>query len=235
MPACGPRVTLLPAHPDQERRPLSEGLARLGIDADGAQLRALLDHLALIRRWSRAYNLVGARELERDPVTRHILDSAALLPRLAPGRVLDVGSGAGFPGLTLAILDPAREVFLLDSAGKKVRFLRHAVRDLGLANARAVHERVERFSPGLEFSTITSRAFGSLRSMAEAVRHLATDTTRLLALKGRVPQEELDDLPGWAKLESVARLEVPGLQAERHLVTLSLITGAEGGPSNPVG
>ncbi len=155
-------------------------------------------------------------------MTRHLLDSLSIRPWVRSGSLLDVGSGAGFPGLPLAILDPGMPVTLLDSAGKKVRFLRHVVRSLGLANVELVHSRIERFSPAREFSNITSRAFSSLPAFAEAVRHVAGADTRLLAMKGKHPQQELDGLPDWVAVEAVHRIEVPGLGAERHVVLMSL-------------
>lgn len=159
-----------------------------------------------------------------DLYTRHLLDSLAILPYLADGPLLDVGSGAGLPGLPLAIARPGLEVTLLDSAGKKARFLRHCVRTLGLDNVEVVSARVENFQPGVEFGTITARAFSALTAFAEAVRHLSGPKTRLLAMKGKRPGEEINDLPDWVRVDSVQPLEVPGLAAQRHLVLMSVET-----------
>lgn len=205
-----------------ERRRLGAGLERLGLDAAAAQIDALLGHAALIRKWSGAYNLVAPGDLDH-LVTRHLLDSLAILSHVGDGALLDVGSGAGFPGLPLAVMRPGAGHWLVDSAGKKARFLANAARVLALANIHAVHGRAERFSPGVEFSTITSRAFSSLVKFAETARHLTSPVTRLLAMKGRLDQNELDALPGWVRLaQAPLRLEVPGLDAERHLVIMTL-------------
>jgi 16S rRNA (guanine527-N7)-methyltransferase len=146
--------------------------------------------------------------------------------------LLDVGTGAGFPGLPLAVLNPGRETVLLDSAGKKVRFLRHVVRKLELAHVTPLHERVEDFevndartgaTAGTEgFLTITSRAFCTLAEFARSTRHLAGPDTRLLAMKGQDPAAEIRALPRWAQLCAVEPLSVPGLQAQRHLVIMTI-------------
>jgi len=210
-----------------EARRLDRGLQRLGIAADAAQHSALLAHLALIRRWSRSYNLVAPGDLPL-LLERHLLDSLTVQPWLRPGAVLDVGSGAGFPGIPLAVINPGCALWLIDSAGKKARFLRHVARELGLENARVVHERVERFSPDADFSTIVSRAFSSLPTFVESVRHLARPETLLLAMKGRAPREELRALPAWARVEAVHRLEAPADFGERNLVALRVVPeGAE--------
>jgi len=203
------------------KQQIERGLAGLGIDASEGQAEQLGEHLELVRKWNRAYNLISRGDLDH-LVTRHLLDSLSIRPFVIPDRLLDVGSGAGFPGLPLAVLDPGLQVTLLDSAGKKARFLRHAVRTLGLGNVSVVQSRAERFSPGHEFSTITSRAFGTLAAFAGAVRHVAGTATRLLAMKGRHPGPELDSLPDWVHVEAVTRIDVPGLNAERHVVLMTL-------------
>jgi len=197
------------------------GLAKLGIDASPEQVERLAVYMKQLRKWNDAYNLVSRGDIDH-LFHRHLLDSLAINPFVTPGELLDAGTGAGFPGLALAIVRPDVHVTLLDSAGKKFRFLRHVIRTLGLENAKAVHNRIEAFSPGAEFSTITSRAFGSLREFAECVRHLAGPETRLLAMKGKSPLKEMEDLPGWIATEPLQSLEVPGLDAERHLVIMTL-------------
>ncbi|MEE4175138.1 MAG: 16S rRNA (guanine(527)-N(7))-methyltransferase RsmG [Xanthomonadales bacterium] len=180
-----------------------------------------LRHLDLLRRWGRTYNLVAPGEFDH-LVTRHLLDSLAIHAAVGDGPLLDVGTGAGFPGLPLAILEPERPTVLIDSAGKKVRFLGHVIRELGLAQVEAIHGRVESFSPRLQFSTIVSRAFSSLGDFARLTRHLAGPDTRLVAMKGQLRQQELEALPAWVRLVGVEALDVPGLEAERHQVTLTL-------------
>lgn len=205
----------------QDQATLEAGLHELGLEAGEAVRKAWLQHLALVRRWGRSYNLVAPGEFDQ-LVTRHLLDSLAIHARVGDGPLLDVGSGAGFPGLPLAILRPERATVLIDGAGKKARFLRHVIRELGLTRVEAVHGRVESFSPPVQFSTIVSRAFSAIRDFAVLTRHLAGPETRLIAMKGQDPEQELSDLPSWAHVEAVERLHVPGLAAERHQVTLTL-------------
>lgn len=200
---------------------LAEGLEALGVPFSQAQLDALLDYVDTLRHWNRAYNLVATGELDH-LVSRHVLDGLSISPFIADGELLDVGTGAGIPGLPLAIMRPELAVTLLDSTGKKIRFLSHVVRRLGLDRVTPVHERVERFNRQPGFSTITSRAFASLRLLAGSARHLLAPGGRLLAMKGRYPADELDDLPGGITLDTVHRLAVPGLDAERHLVVMSV-------------
>jgi 16S rRNA (guanine527-N7)-methyltransferase len=196
-------------------------LVALRLDASEAARDAWLRHLSLLRQWGRTYNLVAPGEFDQ-LVTRHLLDSLSIHARVGDGPLLDVGTGAGFPGLPLAILRPERATVLIDSAGKKVRFLRHVIRELGLEQVEAVHGRVESFSPRVQFSTIVSRAFSALGDFAAVTRHLAGPETRLIAMKGQVRDEELEELPAWAHVQAVERLDVPGLPAERHQVTLTL-------------
>lgn len=205
-----------------ERARLAAGLERLGLGCADAAPGRLLAYASLLRKWNRAYNLVAAGDLA-DLVPRHLLDSLAIQPFLAPGNLLDVGTGAGFPGLPLAICDPSLDCTLLDSAGKKVLFLRHVVRALKLANAHPVKTRVEDFESDRKFDNITSRAFSSLAAFGSAVRHLAGSDTRLLAMKGRHPGEELAALPAWLSVKAVETVEVPDLHAQRHLVIMSVL------------
>lgn len=161
----------------------------------------------------------------RDPlemVPRHLLDSLAVLPHVGEGRLLDVGAGAGLPGIPLAIAKPALQVTLVDSAGKKVRFMRHVKRALGLENIEPLHLRIESLQPGAAFDSVISRAFTSLAEFAASVRHLAAPGTRLLAMKGRRPDAEIGELPAWLSLDAVQELRVPGLHEQRHLVIMSV-------------
>lgn len=210
-----------PKQESRDRAALQAGLAALDLAPDAAAVDRLLAHVALLRRWGRTYNLVAPGEFEQ-LVPRHVLDALSIHQHVTDGPLLDVGTGAGFPGLPLAILAPQRPVVLIDSAGKKVRFLRHVIRDLGLHAVEAVHGRVESFSGSEEFRTITTRAFSSLADFATSVRHLAGPAARLLAMKGKAPDAELAALPPWARVEAVDTIVVPGLEADRHLVTLTL-------------
>jgi 16S rRNA (guanine527-N7)-methyltransferase len=191
-----------------------------GAGVGEAEATLLLRYLDLLVRWSRAYNLTAVRD-PAQMVTRHLLDSLAILPWVPAGRLLDAGSGAGLPGVPLAIARPPLEVTLLDSAGKKVRFLNQVRRELGLDTLFPVQERLECYAPEQAFDAVVSRAFASLADFGRAARHLGGGA-RLLAMKGRYPREELGELPGWLRVESVERLEVPGLQEDRHLVIMSV-------------
>lgn len=200
---------------------LQSGLDRLGLHTPPGAVDTLLAYVALLKEWSRTYNLVAPRE--RDfLLSRHLLDSLSVAPWLQPGTLLDVGTGAGLPGLPLAIIRPEMDVTLIDSAGKKIRFIRHVGRSLGLNNIHPLHQRVEELPDGPAFANITSRAFSTLKSFAEAVRGCADGSTRLLAMKGAFPKNELEELPGWVNVQSVEKLKVPYLHAERHLVLMSL-------------
>lgn len=206
---------------DSEQRQLQAGLAALGLEAAPEMTAQWLTYLGLLRQWSNSYNLVAPGDLEA-LLPRHLLDALSIHHLLGTGAVLDVGSGAGFPGLALAIARPHQAFWLLDSNGKKARFLRHVVRQLGLGNVQVLHQRVERYSAEAGFSTITSRAFSSLAAFAQAVRHLAGPDTRLLAMKGRMPEQELAELPAWVTVEAVHAIEVPGLAAARHVIQMTL-------------
>ncbi len=186
------------------------------------ELEHLLGYLDLLQRWNSAYNLTAIRE-PREIVIRHLLDSLSVLPFIGSGAVLDAGTGAGLPGVPLAILKPAQEFTLLDSIGKKIRFLRQVKRELGLANIQPVQARLETHLPQHAYESIISRAFSSLADFAEGCRQLMTPTTRLLAMKGQDPLAERRQLPGWIRVDSVQELEVPGLQEQRHLVIMSLL------------
>lgn len=206
-------------HP--ERIKLESGLARLHLDVSPEAIDGLLTYMVQLKEWSGTYNLIAPRE--RDfLLARHLLDSLSIAPWLQPGSLLDVGTGAGLPGLPLAIIKPEMEVTLLDSAGKKIRFIRHVGRKLKLTNIQPLQQRVETLSDSGAFANITSRAFASLKDFVEAVRSCADESTRLLAMKGAYPDKELEELPGWINVESVEKLTVPYLHAERHLVIMSL-------------
>ncbi len=177
------------------------------------------EFLDLLVKWNGAYNLTAVRD-PVEMVPRHIDDSLSVLPYLHGRTVLDVGTGAGLPGLVLALADPDREYTVLDSNGKKFRFCEYAIDTLGITNARAVQARVEGYRPGVTFDTVVSRAFATISAFVEAAGALCAPTGRLLAMKGVRPDAELADLPdGWA-VDAVHALEVPGLGAERHLAVL---------------
>lgn len=200
---------------------LRAGLGLMDVPASEEQQEAMLAYLGLLERWNRTYNLTAVRS-PADMVPRHLLDSLSVLPWCAEGRLLDAGTGAGLPGIPLAIANPALEVTLVDSVGKKVRFMNHVKRELGLHNIQPVQARLEVFAGERPFDAIISRAFSSLAAFATAARHLAGNGTCLLAMKGRRPDEEISELPAWVRVRSVEALDVPGLHEKRHLVIMTI-------------
>jgi 16S rRNA (guanine527-N7)-methyltransferase len=199
---------------------LERELAAPGLKLGDAQAATLYRYLDLLEKWNRVYNLTAIRERSR-MVTHHLLDSLAVLPYLRGPRVLDVGSGAGLPGIPIAVANPALQVTLLESNRKKSAFLTQAVGELRLANAQVVSERVEAWQTELRFDTIVSRAFAELGEfVALAGRLLASDGV-LAAMKGVHPFEEIERLPQGFRIQQVIPLHVPGLDAERHLVLVS--------------
>ena len=197
---------------------LVHGAATLGVDltdTDAARLLRLLDEL---ERWNRTYNLTAIRD--RDAMlTHHLLDSLAIHPDLQGTTVADVGTGAGFPGLPLAVLSPQRRFTLIDSNGKKIRFVQHAARELGLANVEGLHGRVEAVA-GRTFDTIVSRAFAALPEYVANVAALCGPQTRVLAMKGKWPQQEIDRLPPQWRQQGARELIIPGLDESRCVVVL---------------
>jgi 16S rRNA (guanine527-N7)-methyltransferase len=190
---------------------------KLGLDAEAEHRQ--LAYLALLEKWNRAYNLTAVR----DPlvmVPRHLLDSLAVLPWLVGPRVLDVGSGAGLPGIPLAIARPDLAFTLLDSNAKKTRFITQAVAELGLANVTVANARVEDYRAPAPFATLVTRAFASIPDMLAACGHLCASGCRLLAMKGAVPQAELAALPEGFQVSAIHALEVPGLDAQRHVIII---------------
>ena len=199
------------------RDELDAGLAAL--DLAPALAGPLLAYLALLDRWNRTYNLTAIRD-PREMVAKHLLDSLAMHPFAGDGALADLGTGAGLPGIPLAIADPGLQVTLVESNGKKARFLREAVRTLKLPNARVAEARIESLDmPGM-FDAITARALATLPLILELGGHLLKPEGRLLAMKGAVPADEIAALPpGW-QVARIAPLQVPGLSAERHLVVV---------------
>ena len=207
----------------RHERELAAGLARLGLPAGDDVVARLLRLLAELERWNRRINLTAVRDVD-DMIGLHLMDSVAVRPLLAGRSVLDVGTGAGFPGLPLAIVAPQLAFTLLDSNGKKISFVRHMIGDLGLGNAVAVHARTEDYLPAARFDTVVARAVAPLPRLVGLAGHLVADGGTLLALKGKYPAAELAELdraqPEWKW--DVTELTVPGLSDhERHAVRLS--------------
>jgi 16S rRNA (guanine527-N7)-methyltransferase len=197
---------------------LDSGLAALGVEVDAIARERLLALLALLHKWNRAYNLTAVRDPEQ-MVTRHLLDSASIAAAVRGPTLLDVGAGAGLPGLVLAILDPRLMVTMLDGNGKKVRFQRQAVLELGLDNVTPVQARVETFEHG-GFDQIVSRAFADLATFLTLTRPLLAEDGEWLAMKGRDVETELAALPSEVTLVENRLLAVPGDEAQRVLVRL---------------
>ena len=199
--------------------PLIAGAAQLGIELTEAQCRALLAHLDLVDEWNARFNLTAIRDRGQQ-ITKHILDSLTVRPWLQGQRIADVGSGAGFPGIPLAIVEPTRHFALIESTGKKCRFLETVRDELALANVDVIQARAELSRPEPRYETVVARAVGPLADLLRYAGPLLANGGRLLAMKGRHPREELvARLNGW-KVLSVHPLRVPGLDDERHLVEL---------------
>lgn len=198
---------------------LEAGVRSLKLDVPTPVLDRLLDYQVELGKWNTAYNLTAVRT-PSEMVTRHLLDSLAVLP-WAQGRVLDVGAGAGLPGLVLAIARPELSVTVLDSNGKKARFMRHAVRTLGLANVEVAETRVEDWQ-ALAYDRIVSRAFAALADFVASTRHLLAPGGQWLAMKGKLDAAELAAVPAPVEIRETRRLQVPGLDEDRHLVIAAL-------------
>lgn len=205
------------------RQRLCAGLAALDIELDDTALARLLAYVDLLQRWNAAYNLTAVRD-PAEMVTRHLLDSLAILPFVQGDTLADLGSGAGLPGIPLAIAVPERDILLVDSNGKKARFLREAVRKLELTRVRVAESRVEAVQDS--FDCITARAFASLVDMLAWGGHLLAPGGAWLALKGRFPQDELSAVPPDFRIDKVVQLQVPGLDADRHLVVIKHVEAA---------
>lgn len=184
------------------------------------ELDRLAAYLELLAKWSRAYNLTAIR-VPADMVTHHVLDSLAVLPWIAGKRVADIGTGAGLPGLVLAIADTGREYVLVDSGAKKIRFCSYVVDTLELANVATVHARCEDYRPGTGFDTVVSRAFTAIPGFVQGAGHLCAERGRMLAMKGGHPAHELERLPAGWQAETTRKLSIPGLDAERHVTILT--------------
>jgi len=198
---------------------LGPGLQQLGIVSSVMQQQQLLLFLRLLQRWSRTVNLTAVT-VPQQMVCRHLFDSLPLLHWLAGQRVLDIGSGAGLPGIPLAIMRPEYVFFLLDCRSKRTRFLQQAVSELGLVNVVVITARVEQYQPEEKFDTLTARAFAPLAKLLEYSGHLCSTQGRVLALKSWPIDRELQDLPAGWQLQDNIVLSVPGVAADRRLLVL---------------
>lgn len=199
---------------------IASGLAAMGVALDRAARERVLAHLELIGKWNRVHNLTAVREAEQ-MVALHVLDSLSLLPHLGSAhRIIDVGTGPGFPGIPIAIARPDVHVTLLDSSHKKCAFLEQARTELRLANVTVLCDRVEGHRPETGYDLVVSRAFAELSDFVTQARHLVAPGGRFIAMKGVYPFDEIARVPESHRVASVLELEVPTLQAKRHLVFL---------------
>lgn len=205
----------------QHAQELIEGAQQLGVVLSEQQKQQLLQYLALLIKWNKAYNLTAVRNPD-EMVSRHLLDSLSVVQYVEPygNDWLDVGSGGGMPGVPLAIIFPKRKFTLLDSNGKKTRFLTQVKLELKLDNLEVIHKRAEAFTPERAFSGIISRAFSSLADFTNWTRHLGDVNSHWLAMKGVHPDDELQALPEDFRINSCQILKVPGCQGQRHLLIL---------------
>jgi 16S rRNA (guanine527-N7)-methyltransferase len=199
---------------------LLDGARAMGVELDPQQVATLLAHLDLVDEWGARMNLTAIRERPQQ-LTKHVLDSLSVASWLRGTRVADVGSGAGFPGIPLAVARPELQFVLIESTGKKCRFLEHVRDTLGLSNVEIVQSRAEAYKPPARFDTVLARAVGPTAELVRNAGALVTGGGRILAMKGRYPSDELErKLNGW-KVVAVHALHVPGLAEERHLVELA--------------
>jgi 16S rRNA (guanine527-N7)-methyltransferase len=198
---------------------LQRGSAQLGISLSAEEQSKLLGYLELLHKWNKVYNLTAIRD-EQQMVSHHLLDSLAVMPHLWAGRWLDVGCGAGLPGIVLAVMQPSWQFTLLDSNSKKTSFVQQAIIELGLQNASVHCARVENWKPAEMFDGIISRAFSELGDFLRNTQHLVAQHGRWAAMKG-APEQELASVPEGCRVQSVITLQVPGLQAARSLVIAS--------------
>ncbi len=194
-------------------------LKQTALSVTEQQQQQLVKLVLLIDKWNKAYNLTSVRD-PQEMLVKHILDSIVVSPYLQGNRFIDVGTGPGLPGLPLAIVNPQKQFVLLDSLGKRISFIRNAIRELGLTNVEPVLSRVEDYHPDHQFDGVLSRAFASLKDMTEWCYHLPKSDGLFYALKGLYHEEEVKELNPQFKVKNVIKLEVPELTGERHLVIL---------------
>ena len=201
-------------------RQIEQGALALGITLPPGSAARMEQHIALIEKWNRVHNLTAVREPAQMAVL-HVLDSLALVPHVGDAkRMLDVGTGAGFPGIPVALACEGLDVTLLDSSHKKATFLEQARAELKLANVHVASERVESFQPPLKFDLVVSRAFADLADFVQLAGHLLAPGGRILAMKGVYPYEEIARIPQTHRVAEVVELKVPSLDAKRHLVRI---------------
>jgi len=204
---------------ESELELLARGAAEIGIDLDAARAESLLRLVDELELGNAQFNLTAIRD-RPGMLRKHVLDSLTLQPHLRGDRVADVGTGAGFPGMALAIADPQRRFTLIEATGKKARFVAQTAERIGCSNVQVVHSRAESYRPFELFDTVVARALSSLADFVAYAGHLCAPGGRLLAMKGKRPENEMSALPRSFRVLAVHRLHVPGLADERHLVEL---------------
>ncbi|MFT4994458.1 MAG: 16S rRNA (guanine527-N7)-methyltransferase [Paraglaciecola sp.] len=198
---------------------LQHSLSQLDIAVTEQQQQKLIDYVLMMDKWNKAYNLTSVRD-PKDMVLKHLVDSVVIAPHITGQVYIDVGTGPGLPGIPLAILHPDKTFILLDSLGKRVRFMKQVAYELKIANIQAVQSRVEDYQTTLAIDGVLSRAFASLKDMLHWCEHLVDSSGTFLALKGQLPEEEIRQLPAGYNLVDVIKLQVPDLEGDRHLIKI---------------
>lgn len=197
---------------------LHNGVKQLDIDADSYQLDALFQYVELLQKWNKIYNLTAIEETE-DIISKHILDSLSVIPYLHGQQIIDVGSGAGLPGIPLAIVCKHKKFVLMDAGVKKTRFIQQSIIEIGLNNAQVLQQRVETYAPTQEFDTVVSRAYAGREKFFETTKQLTSNGQFVLML-GK--QSTLQDLPSHLRLMGVHAVHIPNLQASRHIAVVKM-------------
>ncbi|MEH0667710.1 16S rRNA (guanine(527)-N(7))-methyltransferase RsmG [Vibrio scophthalmi] len=196
-------------------------IATTDLQVSDAQREQLVGYVTMLDKWNKAYNLTSVRD-PFEMLVKHILDSIVVSTHLVGERFIDVGTGPGLPGIPLAIMHPEKTFYLLDSLGKRIRFIKQVLHELGIKNVTPIQSRVEEFQPEEKFDAVLSRAFASMVDMVSWCHHLPkAESGVFLALKGQLPQDEIEQLPDWCSVSEIKALNVPELEGERHLVILS--------------
>lgn len=199
---------------------IQKGAQQMGADLSDETIQTLVNYLAMLEKWNKAYNLTAIRDVEQ-MIALHLLDSLATLPYITGENIIDVGTGPGLPGMVLAICYPHKQFTLLDSNGKKTRFLTQVKMELGIENVRVANERVEKHLDQGKYDHVISRAFASIQDMINWTLPLPNNTGNFLAMKGVYPSEEIASLPQEVDVILVEPLNVSSVQAERHMVVMA--------------
>ncbi len=200
------------------RQYLLDGCAALNLEISVDKVAMLLNFINLIEKWNKAYNLTAIKS-KQDMVALHLLDSLTVLPYLQGNRIIDIGTGAGLPGIPLAICLPELSFTLLDSNAKKTRFVQQAVLELKLGNVEVIHSRVEDFAPPQSYDMVLTRAFAELSDIIAVTKHLVAQGGKLIAMKAKCPEAELSKRPANTQ---VIPVKIPGIDAERNLVCIKI-------------